>query len=213
MAVTNLMFNGVHYDSDEEVFVAMWLQELKDAGFLDEFGRCKTPFSLTNGLSIPYTKKTVLKTKTKTEQKLLTLLRPSEYKYDFYIMFNLMAYEKGILGEVADSFCEYDYEDIKNIVIWDSGTYTYLEVKPSFDQNNMERLFVNNQKFLWDKRKIFVNLVEPVELFKKTFIPSLAAPYFKYKKAPTGKNKGKKGVGDWKFDFIPKTLNEFLNGK
>jgi hypothetical protein len=75
----------------------------------------------------------------------------------------------------------------------------------------MEREFKVKQKFIWHYLQIFVNLVEPIELFKKTFLPSEAAPYFKYKKVPKkAQAKGKK-VGDYKFDWKPKTITEFLN--
>lgn len=200
MGQTELVYTGVKFDSDEEVFVAMWLEELKEAGYVKSWDKTLEPIELTPGFKLIYDKTTILKTKTKTERKEHVLLRPSEYTPDFKVYWTLngwLTFNSGIYSDV----------DIKKTFFTRGGVAhpTYIEVKPSFDQNNMERLFRNNQKFVWYKHQIFVNLVEPVSLFKKTFLPLQAAPYFKYKRPTKTKNKG-----DWKFDFVPKTLKEFL---
>ena len=209
MALTNLMYKNVHFDSDEEVFFAMWAEELKQVGLIYAWTKNIHELTITEGLKIDYIKTTKLKTKIKTEQKVFTLLRPSVYTTDFVLrpclttkhirkIFQSIASNPKVFDKNAPLFC-------------DQNWLTYVEVKPSFDQQNMERLFVNNQKFIWDKYKMFVNLVEPVELFKKTFLPSEAAPYFRYKvisKKAAAKGKVK---GDFKFDWTPRTINEFLN--
>lgn len=208
MPLTNLLYKGIHFDSDEEVFVAMWLEELKEKEMVRCWTHPKEAHPLTPGLKILYKKITKLKTKTKTETKSHTILRASEYTPDFEVLwtiegaYKLVTWIKDHLNSSPKLFFA---------KFWDKPTP--IEVKPSFDQNNMEREFVLKQKYIWDKHQIFVNLVEPMSLFKKTFVPSLAAPYFKYKKSPTGKNKGKKGPGDWKMDWEPKTIDQFLNNK
>lgn len=202
---TTLVYNGIKFDSDEEVFVAMWLQELQDAGFVKRWSRTEVAFPMTQGLKRNWVKETQLKTKLKQELKTDTLLRPSEYTPDFIVNFSAEGIERfvGILEPATE------YKTGK--LFYKNTPGVIIEVKPSFDQNNMERLFKLNQKFLWDKEKIFVNLVEPVALFEKTFIPLAAIPYFQYK-VITKKliAKGKK-KGDWKLNFIPKTLKEYLN--
>lgn len=201
---TTLVYRGVKMDSDEEVFVAMWLQELLEAGLVKRWSKMELPYHMTEGLKRNYIKETQLKTKVKREEKVQTLLRPSEYTPDFVVNFTEAGIEKFVgLLEPANVFRP-------GMLFYKNTPGVVIEVKPEFDQNNMERLFVLNQKFLWDKEKIFVNLVEPVALFKKTFIPSAAVPYFKYK-VSTKKMaaKGKK-KGDWKLNYVPKTLNEFL---
>jgi hypothetical protein len=67
-----------------------------------------------------------------------------------------------------------------------------------FDQNNMERLFKVNQKWMWQKHGIFVNLIKPQELFQKTFTPA------EYLRTPTGKPR--------KLNFKPRNLFDFLKG-
>lgn len=202
---TTLIYRGVKFDSDEEVYVAMWLQELKEAGFVKDWMKCVTPIQLTNGLKLKYVKNTQLKTKLKVENKEHTLLKPSEYTPDFEINWTYDGWKQFISGI---------YNDFDKDKLFFNRNYvasTFLEVKPEFDQNNMERAFRMNQKFVWDKHQIFVNLVEPVSLFKKTFIPLAATPYFKYKVSTKKMLAKGKTKGDWKFDFEPKTLNEFLS--
>jgi hypothetical protein len=207
----DLIYTGVKYDSIEEVWVAMWFQELEEAGYVAKYIKNIRPMILTQGLKVPYKKITQLKTKLKVEDREKTLLNPSEYTPDFRAWFTEKGFDLfGSVTEVGDFdpealfFVNNNGEQQKDMMMF------VFEVKPAFDQNNMERLFRNNQKFVWDKHQIFVNLIEPVSLFKKTFLPLQAEADFKYRKAPTGKNKGKKKVGDWKMDWIPKTLNEFV---
>jgi hypothetical protein len=205
MSATNLMYQGIHFDSDEEVFFAMWLEELKQAELIREWKRSTEAIPLTHGIYVPYIKTTKLKTKTRHEEKIFTVLRPSEYTPDFEVDFSAYGIQQFVnyikpVGSFDKDRLFFSGERLKG----------FFEVKPAFDQNNMERLFKNNQKFIWHTREIFINMIEPVELFKKTFMPAEAAEYFKYKKKPTsGKNKHK-GVGDWKVDFIPKSINEYL---
>lgn len=202
---TTLVYKGVKFDSDEEVFVAMWLQELQDAGFVKRWSRAELPYHMTEGLKRNWVKKTQLKTKVRLDTKTDVLLRPSEYTPDFIVNFS----EEGIERFVGLLEPANEYQTGK--LFYKNTPGVIIEVKPSFDQNNMERLFKLNQKFLWQKEKIFVNLVEPLALFEKTFLPLAATDYFKYK-VVTKKiiAKGKK-KGDWKLNFIPKTLNEYLN--
>jgi hypothetical protein len=55
--------------------------------------------------------------------------------------------------------------------LYDRDAYSYIEVKPLFDQNNMTRLAVLNQKWVMDKFGAFINIVIPEKLFDKTFTP------------------------------------------
>jgi hypothetical protein len=200
------MYAGVHFDSDEEVYVAMWLEELKSKRLVKYWEKYQESFPVTKGLKVTWTEFVKLKTKTKTVERNRTLLRPSEYTPDFKICFT----EKGF-----DLLCCNVDKFKASSIFYSNNSFgaltTFLEVKPSFDMQNMERLFVNNQKFIWDKYQIFVNLVEPMELFKKTFLPLEAASYFRYKIVPKkAQAKGKK-VGDWKMDWTPKKIKQFLN--
>jgi hypothetical protein len=207
MSATNLKYKDVYFDSDEEVYMAMWLQELKEAGFVAQWKKVKDPIILTVGKKIPYVKVTQLKTKVKKEQKEHILLNGSEYTPDFEIHWT----HDGILKFLFGIYNEREEKSPKESLFFTTGfNETIVEVKPSFDQQNMERLFKNNQKFIWDKHKIFVNLIEPIELFRKTFVPYAAMPYLVYRKKPTSAKNKHKNVGDFKYDFQPITINEYL---
>lgn len=87
---------------------------------------------------------------------------------------------KGVIREhsyTADFLLSWvDGKPFRNIntrkaLIDDNSSLTWLEVKPSFDQNNMTRAFKINQKWVYDKYRIYVNLVIPEKLFKQTFCP------------------------------------------
>lgn len=208
MGLTNLMYKNIHFDSDEEVFVAMWLEEMKQAGFIQYWLKPVIAIPITPGHKIKYTKKTKLKTKTKIEVKEKIILRPSEYTPDFQVKFT----EEGIKNFITDIKYHISTQQLKpkNIFYEAYPLDIAIEVKPVFDMQNMERGFIHKQKYLWDKSQLFVNLVEPLDLFKKTFLPLQAEPYFRYKKLPKKALAAGKTVGDFKFDWKPKTINEFL---
>jgi len=67
-----------------------------------------------------------------------------------------------------------------------------------WDQNNMERLFKVNQKWMWQKHGVYVNLVKPQDLFQRTFTPK------EYLRTPSGKPR--------KLNWKPKSLFDFLKG-
>lgn len=213
MALTNLMYKGHHFDSDEEVFFAMWASELWDAEIITKWIPHPGEIEITSGLKVPYIKKTKLKTKVKIEEKDFTVLRPHVYSMDFILKQDLRS--KGIHKLFECLIFPYEDRDRFNKdapLFYSGASYNvYIEIKPSFDQNNMERLFKINQKVLWEYDKIFVNLVEPMELFRKTFLPSAAEQYFRYKVVPKKAQAKGKVKGDFKFDWTPKTLKQFLN--
>lgn len=221
MAIKKIIheYNGILMDSQEEVYFAHWLDEAKDAGWVEKWAYVTKPFLICPYVRLPYIKTTVLKTKTKTEYKEFTLLQDLEYTPDFKVKWT----EKGMDRFVSYAAGErnHNYVNPKSLFFcgyWqvkDSGLWhtTWVEVKPNFDMHGKISKFSVLQKILWTFKQIFVDLIQPNDLFKETWMPKAIMEDFKYKKAPTGKNKGKKTVGDWKTDYTPQTLNEFLNQK
>lgn len=203
------VYNDIIFDSREEVWCAMWLEALKNSGHIKEWSRANSieifrPFKAT------IFKRTELKTKIKTEEKDFTFLNGLVYTPDFIVTWTRQGKEKFL------SHIGYDMNP-KSWFFYNTGNgefpITWIEVKPTFDQNGKTAKFSVIQKILWNVHKIFVDLIIPEKLFEGTFMPQEAMPEFKYKKKPTGKNKGVKGPGDWKTNYIPKSLNEFLNEK
>jgi hypothetical protein len=74
-----------------------------------------------------------------------------------------------------------------------------IEIKPIFDQNNMTRLAIINQKWVMEKHGLFVNIVIPDKLFENTFTPK------RYLRCDASSKERK-----LKFSNV-KSLDEFLN--
>lgn len=200
-------YRGQIFDSREEVWMAMWLEEMKKNKYVEYWDRTTLPYILIDPVQHAYEKVTVLKTKVKKEWRNFTLLNDLSYTPDFHIRWTTEGFDKfvSVIGQNINPKSWF--------FAYDSYTKdTYVEVKPIFDQNGKTARFSIIQKIMWHVRNIFVDLIIPEKLFEGTFMPAEAMPEFKYKKKPTGKNKGIKGPGDWKTNYIPKTLNEFLNG-
>lgn len=188
-------YEGSIYDSFEELHFAYWLNELKEEGFITDWSRTCLPISLTDGLYHSFTETKILKTKTKQNEKRQVLLAPSVYTPDFNICWSAKA--KGTFfvtlahdGRIATPFIGKQEADVYSSLV---------EIKPLFDQNNMTRVFKNNQKFIWDKYKEYVNLIYVTELFEQTFTPK------KYRLTPTGKPR--------KINWNPITLKQFVDDK
>lgn len=177
-----LFYRDIPCDSNEEIFFLMWAFELKESGYISDIKRAKT-YSLSNPVIHTYKKITQLKSKVKEENKDQKLLGPHEYTPEFEIVWTKKGVEKFIWKYES-------WNNNKNIDIKFDKTFighenfipqvnnsdnftlkTLIEVKPMFDQNNMTRLFKINQKWVWDKYHLFVNLVYPQKLFNITFTP------------------------------------------
>lgn len=198
------IYKGIECDSDEEVYFLMWAFELKEAGYIKDIQRAPT-FKLTDGWINEYEEQ--LKTKVKIKQQ--TILQPSSYTPDILLTFE--DFDERLNWQRP----YYDKEKYTELFIGTNSSEMYraingeynqskrsfspqalIEVKPIFDQNNMTRLFHINQKQMWDKYRIFVNLVKIPKFFESTFTPK------EYMKTATGK--------DRKIKFKVKTIEEYL---
>jgi len=160
-----IFFNGMELDSNEELWMCWWLEELQKYGFVSEIKRGSV-FEMSPKLVGWYMVQETLKTKVKTTRKEVCLLREHIYTCDFDVYFTPCGVEKLCTSSTY-------YEPNRLFVSYQQGLYNkaFIEVKPSFDQNNMERLFKINQKWVYDKHGILINLVKPTELFAATFYP------------------------------------------
>lgn len=162
MKATTGVYMGIPFDSLEEMAFLQWAEELKRAGYIKSIERAES-FLLCDPMEIHYAQQLVTKSKPMSQ----VILHGHSYTPEFKIIWDKKAGDK-IIGLVKQSkkfdklfLGEHSFEHFM----------TYVEIKPMFDQNNMERLFKVNQKWMWDKHDIFVNLVKCPELFAKTFTP------------------------------------------
>ena len=186
-------YNGIAVDSQEEVMMIMWLEELIEAGYAERLERAET-YSLSERLEREYAVEQQLKTKSKIVTKREILLEDHVYTPEFRVKWSQKAMRV---------FIDYVYSPYKvNKSLLRFSTKggeltTIVEVKPNFDQNNMTRLFKINQKWMWQRYGLFVNLVQPHKLFEETFTP----------KAWLVNSSGKKRVIHWEV----RTLEEYVN--
>ena len=186
------MLEQTYFDSPEEFYFAHWIQELKENHLVHDWQHNHCTYKLTDGLVHTWTELQQLKTKTKTLNKTQIFLRPSEYTPDFLIYWSIAGQDV-----LFNHFAQTKKLDAPFIASCEEGTfYSIVEVKPDFDRNNMTRLFVNNQKFMWNKHREFVNLIHIKELFESTFTPAA------YMYTPTGKVR--------KLGWNPQTIDKFI---
>ena len=193
--------NGITYDSDDEIYFSMWLDELKTSGHIKNWHRNTKPYLLCEPLVNHYKKEVRLKTKTRIDECKQTLLAPSVYTTDFIIQwhidsYNLFYQQLGRAKKIQTFFIAHNNFSMDGIEPA-RNRVSVVEVKPVFDAHNMTRLFINNQKFVWAKYNHYVNLIIVPTLFSATFTPK------EYLKTPTGKAR--------KLSWIPQTLKQYTN--
>lgn len=190
-------YNGIEFDSEEEKLFYLWLEELKVEGFVKDYTFHSESFTLSEKVTYNWVKK--MKTKDKLMES--TLLHPHIYTPDFRIWWEPKAY--GIFYYDIDQSHKL-LDTVPFIVSVDNNGEdlgSYVEIKPSWDMNNMQRLFAINQKWMWQEHLIYVQKIIPIGkstcLFAKTFIPQEAILTQKTRKPK-------------KYKFKVKSLNEFL---
>lgn len=169
--------NGIAIDSDEEWMMLMWAEEMIERGLLESVERAE-PFLLSSAITNTYKETVELKTKTKEVEKKQKLLEEHVYTPEFKIIPTEEGYKKLVYNPMLQG----GRKNTK-LFIGDQMNGIYIEIKPEWDQNNMERLFKINQKWVADKYGIIVNLIKPIQLYEKTFVPD------KYLITSTGKKR------------------------
>ena len=139
--------NSTEFKRNEERYFAWYLEELVDTGYIQKFSY--EPESIQLSPTLFQFKETPLKTKIKTTRH--KLLSEHIYTPDFKIWWEEKA--EGIFH--SDSYTGTPFAAIQSI--------SYIETKGTFDPYNMTRLFRINQKWCYDKYKIFINLIIPTK--------------------------------------------------
>ena len=194
-------YKGIPVDSESEIMVLDWLFELQDKGLVLSIERAPEML-ISSGLSNNYLKRTVMKTKTKVEPKVQSILSSHYYTPEFLVKWSIYTPNALVwdIANIGSNECKapliahnYSSEGIDT-----ECELTYFEVKPAFDFKNMSRLFKLNRLWVWESRKIFINLVEPMNLYKHTFTPQV---YLHTRKRKTER--------EIKWDII--TVDQYLN--
>lgn len=183
--------------SDEERFCLWYLEEIKEAGYINQINPQPSPILLAQAVDI-FDEVATKSGKIKEIRK--NLLREHVYTPDFEIIWTPKA--KGIF--IGDSKVDYTF---KKSLFYSDGLYSCIEVKPVFDHQGMQRLFSINQKWVHSATGIYVQKVIPQPLFGTSFTPKklVESPDMIYK---VGSKKGKS-----KINWTIKTLQEYVKGR
>ena len=171
------------YKSKEELYFSLYLDELKDNGYITNYEYECDSYTLSHKA----TYQTIKKLKTKDSMVHKHLLASHVYTPDFKIKWDFKAFNHFTKNQSLE------------LPFWGNNQYqSIIEVKPVFDQNNMTRLFSINQKWLFSEHGIYVQKIVPIKLFEKTFTPK------RYLLTDGGGQQRK-------IKFKPRSLEEFIN--
>lgn len=150
--------------SMEELYFVWWLCDLKDEGYVEDAWYEDDTFALSKGYSKLYTKR--MKTKTKVEEE--AVLPSLVYTPDFKIKWTEKA--RGVFYHdlVSEEKVTHGRKPLYSL---GEDLVSYVEIKPSFDFNNMTRYVKIKINWLFSEAGIFVNLVKVPDIFKSTFVP------------------------------------------
>jgi len=193
----------LEFDSNEEIYFSWYLDELLKSGFIRKWKLHPITFELSDKKTYAWNEQ--LKTKVKIKEQ--TLFQPHNYTPDFLIEWTEKA--RSLFFNSTE-----DRANLKNVPFisqklanehGDEVETTIIDIKPTFDQNNMTRLFSINQKWVYDKLGVYVQKIIPLSskkpkvkgLFEKTFVPTKYLLTDKSKKAR-------------KINFKIKQLKQFL---
>jgi len=160
-------YNGLTFDSTGEMHFYWWCEELQEKGFIKSIELQPEAFKLSDKKEVLYRLKMI-----KVEDKILSkpIINAHEYTPDVKITWDRRKSLDKFIFSFNSPFINFGKERIDLIKCCHKGI-TYIELKPEYDQNNMTRLAVLNQKWVLDKMDIFVNIIIPEKLFEKTFTP------------------------------------------
>jgi hypothetical protein len=189
-------YKTLGFDSGQEYWISLWLNELKDKGLIYSIDYQPEAFVLNDEISLP-----TLNAKGKPAKKVV--LKKHVYTADFKI-------------ECATRLVS-SLLSLSNTVFKSEGNTVYIEVKADtidcklIDSTNMTRLFTSRtQPWVYNKFGIYVNLLTPFSLFRDTFVPKKVLDYYYYKKSLVTKKKMAK-KGDCKVEYELRDLETFLN--
>ena len=184
------MYKGIPYESMGEYYFLCYCYELIDAGYMRAVNRSGS-YMLLQGLTHEYS--TLSKRGSSSIHKSQCFLRPVSYTPDFICVWNKKALGRFIWVMGDNSKCSSPFICHKTE---DGDNFSLVECKPDYDFNNKTQYFVLNQKLMWDKHKLFVNLEQTSKFFAATFTPR------EFLFTMDGKPR--------KLKYEPRTLNEYL---
>lgn len=159
-------YKNLTFDSVGEMHFYWWCEELQDLGLIHSIELQPQPFLLSDKVISSYMKPMKKDLNHHVDK---TILNGHEYTADLFITWD-KSVENLLVFKHGDPFPVQNKSTL-DLLKCERTLEMYIEVKPAFDQNNMTRLAVLNQKWVMEKFGVFVNIVIPEKLFDKTFTP------------------------------------------
>ncbi len=167
--------NKSEWDSKEEMYFSWYLDELFINGFIKSYERQPDSYLLLSKITYPWKKQ--LKTKVKDMES--PLFQAHNYTADFKIVWDYVAHDT-FFAKQRDGvqlntypFVAQDIRDGEGNIVEEN--ISIIEIKPSFDMQNMTRLFGINQKWVYDRYGVYVQKIVVTgtkgALFPTTFTP------------------------------------------
>ncbi len=144
--------------SQEEVWFYDWCYILKKHGIITKIVYEPDPIELTPAI---WSEGIIGKKKVKK-----CVERAMQYTTDFLIEWN-----PEFLGTMFINLQNYYKNQLPLITHVNNSYTTLIEVKPTFDQNNMTRVATDRIKFTYHIHGIYINIIMPPDFFKVTFSP------------------------------------------
>lgn len=155
---SDIVYNGMEFDSKEELQFYYWLEEALANNLVKAFTYQPSEFYLSDKLTI---NRTVESKKGKIKEKEFSLLQPHIYTADFKIIFT-----DTFLNQIKNTDAEKYFKYILT-----TNMDVFFDIKGSFNRNGGDRVFSVNQKWVYQKYNIFIYKIVPEELFKITWCP------------------------------------------
>lgn len=143
MSRNKFKYNGVDYDSNEQIQFVHWLEQLIDYQIVQSYVYQPQSFKLSQ----------------KQQYNGKFILHPHIYTADFLIKFNPQNFEQ--IKQLSKYF-KFNIDD----------TYQfYVDVKGGYNIHDSWSMLSINNKWVWMMYRKYIYKVQIDKLFKKTFIP------------------------------------------
>jgi hypothetical protein len=146
-------YNGLEFDSPEEIEFYQWLEEAKEEGMIVNFRPHPENFELIPPAS--FYERVQLSTKTKIIKR--SLMQDCCYVPDFVFT------------------ATPELQRVNHRLFSPNNLEYWIDVKGKHSIYNDEEKFSIIQKLLWLRHGIYSNKVVPVKFFERTFVPRRAA--------------------------------------
>lgn len=194
------------YRSFIELYFSYYLNELKEAGFIEEWWYEVDTFKLSESVKSPYLKQ--LKNKEVVEEE--HWLQEATITADFKIKWKHVATNLFVLWPrfavksvkvIPFRQSKIDYEDD----VW-PFLFSWIETKGNSESSTSSSIsFPYKQKWCYQKHGVYIQKIKPLQLFQDTFTPNKVLELEKYVRDCKFGTKGSS-----KLHYNPRTLEEYL---